>query len=558
MSKLRSLPRGWPLWLLLAGCQPAQITLVRAPADNAALPPVASAPAVPLSQVLALDAYVRDQIENYIDKRAERLGGALEPEELVHELRAQTRSVRLKKDRSVLESHLVAGEELFEFEFGPGEGLGDGIGGKPPNMHRVHRGARGGPDTTSCRSCHHRGGDDGAGEYQEAALTGGDGLDPFHSHERNAPSLLGIGAVQILAAEISAKLATQVAPVLGQTFTRDLEHQGVSFGSITVRADGTLDTSRLTALDPDLIVRPFGWKGTHATLRRFAEEAFQVHHGMQSEVLVQKKQLFGPLPRGTSAATAGLLKVLGDGPPGDPDRDGRIYELEGPHLTSMAVYLATLPLPTIDPPRSPQLQAAWHSGERIFREVGCADCHKPFWLLESPLWKEHGETAYHQDEVALDLRKDIQRGPKLGTIDTELNGYPIYLFSDLRRHDMGAALADVSMDDYPDPPRMGAGVGRAAKVPEKRAKKGPLLPDAATAPIIAASSFLTRPLWGLADTAPYLHDGRAQTIPEAILWHGGEAAATRDRYRKLDPAAQRALHVFLLSLTRAPVPEVVP
>ena len=47
-------------------------------------------------------------------------------------------------------------------------------------------------------------------------------------------------------------------------------------------------------------------------------------------------------------------------------------------------------------------------------------------------------------------------------------------------------------------------------------------------------------------------------IPDAILAHGGEATEARDAYRKLAPERQRAMHVFLLSLTRPTVPEVVP
>ncbi len=40
---------------------------------------------------------------------------------------------------------------------------------------------------------------------------------------------------------------------------------------------------------------------------------------------------------------------------------------------------------------------------------------------------------------------------------------------------------------------------------------------------VLESYFQTARLWGVADTAPYLHDGRAATLTEAILWHGGEA-----------------------------------
>jgi CxxC motif-containing protein (DUF1111 family) len=63
---------------------------------------------------------------------------------------------------------------------------------------------------------------------------------------------------------------------------------------------------------------------------------------------------------------------------------------------------------------------------------------------------------------------------------------------------------------------------------------------------------LTRPLWGLAETAPYLHDGRAPTVHDAIVLHGGEAAAARDAYLALDERGRASVRVFLLSLSRQP------
>ena len=69
---------------------------------------------------------------------------------------------------------------------------------------------------------------------------------------------------------------------------------------------------------------------------------------------------------------------------------------------------------------------------------------------------------------------------------------------------------------------------------------------------IPASVFLTRPLWGLAETAPYLHDGRAPTVHDAIGLHGGEATAARDAYVGLDEKERAPVRVFLTSLAREP------
>lgn len=62
------------------------------------------------------------------------------------------------------------------------------------------------------------------------------------------------------------------------------------------------------------------------------------------------------------------------------------------------------------------------------------------------------------------------------------------------------------------------------------------------------SEFRTAPLWGVALTAPYLHDGRADTLEEAILAHGGEGAASRDRYVALREQGQQDVLQFLESL----------
>ena len=55
----------------------------------------------------------------------------------------------------------------------------------------------------------------------------------------------------------------------------------------------------------------------------------------------------------------------------------------------------------------------------------------------------------------------------------------------------------------------------------------------------------TPPLWGVRDSAPYLHDGRAETLLQAIVMHEGEAAKTRDRFLMLSIPDRRALIEFL-------------
>jgi CxxC motif-containing protein (DUF1111 family) len=78
--------------------------------------------------------------------------------------------------------------------------------------------------------------------------------------------------------------------------------------------------------------------------------------------------------------------------------------------------------------------------------------------------------------------------------------------------------------------------------------------------LIAPDEFLTPELWGVGNTSPYLHDGRAGSLREAVLLHGEDAPApagdpgrseaqeSRDAFKKLPETQQTDLVAFLRSL----------
>ena len=79
--------------------------------------------------------------------------------------------------------------------------------------------------------------------------------------------------------------------------------------------------------------------------------------------------------------------------------------------------------------------------------------------------------------------------------------------------------------------------------------------DSSAIPGVAEDEFLTRPLWGVADTGPWLHDGRAQSLKEAILLHrseGSEANDVIDAFDKLSDEEEQDLINFLLTF-RLPI-----
>ena len=127
-------------------------------------------------------------------------------------------------------------------------------------------------------------------------------------------------------------------------------------------------------------------------------------------------------------------------------------------------------------------------GRGLFYLSGCAGCHQPSFVT--------GDS-----------------GP------AHLSNQTIWPFSDFLLHDMGPELAD----------------GR---------------PDYAA----SGSEWRTAPLWGVGQSDAvnghgfYLHDGRARSIEEAILWHGGEAAQARTRFAALPPDDRQSLLTYVSSL----------
>jgi CxxC motif-containing protein (DUF1111 family) len=104
--------------------------------------------------------------------------------------------------------------------------------------------------------------------------------------------------------------------------------------------------------------------------------------------------------------------------------------------------------------------------------------------------------------------------PKLGDVEG--------IYSDLLLHDMGQDLADAASYHGGPAPTSFSGV--------------------------KSKEWRTPPLWGFRDSAPYLHDGRAQTLDEAVALHGGEASASAQRFFKLLPNERLKVQAFLRSL----------
>lgn len=162
------------------------------------------------------------------------------------------------------------------------------------------------------------------------------------------------------------------------------------------------------------------------------------------------------------------------------------YEVSAEELSLVVAYLEGLaPTRTADGNVN-------EAGRQHFEALGCGGCHRELFTT-----------------------RDVEGAP-------HLSRKQVRLFSDLLLHDMGGELA----------------VPGDAETPDGR-------------------SWRTAPLWGLGqrleDIAAghidgLLHDGRARTIEEAILWHAGEGLAARNAYRKLSAGERDALLAYLADL----------
>lgn len=160
------------------------------------------------------------------------------------------------------------------------------------------------------------------------------------------------------------------------------------------------------------------------------------------------------------------------------------HEVPSRLLDFVAEYASTLALPKRRKAESPEVLA----GKKVFYEANCVACHVP---------------KYVTRRDALHPANQFQL---------------IWPYTDLLLHDMGPGLADGNGTD------------------------------------LLSREWRTPPLWGIGLTktvnpnATWLHDGRARTLLEAIMWHGGEARAARNRVAAMTPKDRKNLLKFLESL----------
>jgi hypothetical protein len=454
-----------------------------------------------------------------------------------------------------------AGEELFHTPFNGLDGVGvarlpDGSPLARFSVAPAGGGAHGMISSQSCGECHNMPFAAAAGlaSTNRVGDPDADGLPPFNT--RSTTSLFGDAIVQLLAQEITEELhairdgaGRDAAASPGTAIRRDLASKGIDYGTIeaTADADGevTFDLSGIEGVDPDLVVRPIGWKGDGPTIRDPVVGASAGLMGMLAEELVW----FPPPEREFDP---------------DPDGDGVTRELSVGDVTAMTIYTAAQEVPQslerlaelgmVAAPDAVTL-AEIRGGRSAFEKAGCAGCHMPELRLGNTVFEEptlRGNGNYYNHRLAeRDPGYDPKRPARFDIlVDSQpprvepdsAGGAIVRPYGDLKRHRMGRHLADP-----------------AGPAPSFTADLEPLQVEGQPV-AIAPTVFLTPELWGVGNTGPWLHDGRAGSLEEAILLHGeeappavgdplrSEAQESRDAFAALPAEDRKALLTFLHSL----------
>ena len=259
---------------------------------------------------------------------------------------------------------------------------------------------------------------------------------------------------------------------------------------------------------PDVAGRPskqkdgkigrFGWKAQKPSLEDFTLTACAVELGLNVPGHEQ----------------AGLAMK--------PDYKAPGLDMNKAECDALVKFLRDLPTPAQRKSATAQETTMFAAGRKQFAAIGCTNCH-------------------------------VQ---KVGAVDG--------IYSDLLLHDMGPELGDTgnygiftpnSPEEEQDDPLLLADENPGTNVllssiRPQQPQKAKLTPEQ-LAKVVGAmrQEWRTPPLWGVRDSGPYLHDGRADTLEQAVAFHGGQGTTSAIKFFKLKPEERQQVIAFLKSLT---------
>jgi len=433
-------------------------------------------------------------------------------------------TVEGKLNTKELDKLRAQGEHLFTAKFTKLDGAG-----RPFASHSIlptklkHKSRQmfqriAGLDANACSSCHNDPVAGGAGHitanvFVSEGFTNSqfNTTDPQFSNERNTNHLMGAGLIELLAREMTTDLlvirdnALRKSRKIKQPVEANLKSKGVSFGMLEAHPDGLVNFDQVEGVDNDLNIRPFSQKGVFTSLRQFTVNAMNHHHGMQAV------ERFGPRWTGED----------------DFDGDKMTNEITLGDISALVAWQAGLGPPGRIIPKNSAWQKASKGGEKLFGDIGCANCHIPALPLNSLIFSDPGNfdaagtlrlsdtiRGASYDLALMDWAKTLPKNDKGQVL--------VPLFGDLKRH----KISD----------------------PQVAILGNELLAQR----FVGRDVFQTSELWGIGSTAPYGHRGELVTLDEVIRAHGGEARKSRDAYVKMESQSRSHLIAFLKTLVIKP------
>jgi hypothetical protein len=284
------------------------------------------------------------------------------------------------------------GRQLFQRKFTRAQGLGPRTGDGSGDVQLDPSVAAGLAD--SCAACH--------GRPRGSAGFGGDVFTRPDS--RDSPHLFGLGLQEMLADEITLELRTRRDHALRQAERRGrpvrarLSSKGIRFGSLVAHPDGSVDSSRVDGIDPDLRVRPFFAHGGTISIREFVVGALNAEMGLEVfDPLLAEAAAGGGVVTPAGMLLDGALDAI-EAPPvasatEDGDGDGVAGELDPAIVDHLEFYLLNYFKPGRD---RVTRSAEW--GEYRMREFGCTSCHVPDLVIRNDRRVADVETVYDREQ----------------------------------------------------------------------------------------------------------------------------------------------------------------
>jgi len=415
------------------------------------------------------------------------------------------------------------GRQLFQRKFTMAQGFGPRV--SHDSVGDIHENpAFGAGLVDSCAGCH--------GRPRGAAGAGGDVATRPDS--RDAPHLFGLGLVEMLADETTRDLrairtqALALAVDGGSEVTRPLVSKGIRYGAIRALPDGSIDTSLVEGVNPDLRVRPFFAHGGEFSIHAFDVGAFKDEMGLEAADADLCRATNPDNPTRITTPAGLVLDPALDKikhPPvcsaaDDGDGDGVVNEIDTALLDHLEFYLLNY-----FKPGTGRMTARAEAGLGLMKAIGCTGCHVQNLRIDSDRRIADVETRFDPAKgifnrlfaTATTLFNVVDDGQKFPKLLPRKNSFLVKnIFADFKRHDLGPAFYERQYD-------------------------GSLV-----------TKFMTEPLWGVGTTAPYGHDGRSINLEEVILRHGGEAQRSKQRFASLGDNSQRKILEFLATLILFP------